>query len=71
MTKQANPPIYLNKLLVQTIANLSPTFESFFDNITLMKYRINAKIHSWRKAISSYLEDYKTTLQALFIRNDW
>ena len=46
---------------------LEPTLLAiFFSNIALMKYRINTKINSSGKVISSSLEDYKTMLLDLF-----
>ena len=40
-----------------------------FGNIGPMKYRINAKINSSGKVISSCSEDYKTTVHNFFICN--
>ena len=40
---------------------------TFFNNIVLMTYGVKTKRNSQGKVISSCLEDYKTTLQAIFI----
>ena len=44
----------------------TPCFwQDFSDNIAPMKYQINTKINSCGKVIFSFLEDLKTTLNAL------
>ena len=61
-----NPPLYSHPLL---FLFLEPTLLAiFFGNIAPMKYRINTKINSSGKDISSSLEDYKT-LHNFFICN--
>ena len=48
----------------------TPCFwQQFFDNVTPMKYRINIKINSCGKVISSSVEDKKTALHDFFISN--